>query len=1007
LEDKEVRYCFASSVLVVAVLLLSAICAFSQRGELEGKPVRSLVYVPARQPLAAEDLVRLQELKVGSAYSSKDVADTIDRLFATGAYADIQVDVEQQPTGLAVRFLTKSAPFMGHVAVTGKLSEPPTRTSIADAAHFRVGAPFEEEALGAAEKNIRQLFTSNGLYEADVTVEKSIDPETALVQVTIDVKAGKRARYEMPAILGQAKLSDRTVVRATGWRVILIHRWRKVSQSLTDTGVEGIRKRYRDKDLLTASAELDGLDYDPESRRVTPRLRLDAGPTIEVKADGAKVSKGRLKRLVPIYDEGAVDDDLLFEGARNLRDYFQSNGYPDAEVDYRKTPVTGDRQTIEFVISKGPHKKLKRVDIRGNKYFTSETIRERLYLLPVSFRFRKGRYSEAFRRRDEETIGTLYRSNGFRDVKVTSTARTNYGGKTDEIAVTYQIEEGAQWMVAKLNTEGMAESDATELRPQLNDAEGEPYSDVSLDADRNLILSHYYQRGFPKAEVEWKVTPDAASHQVELLCKVTPGEPEFVRGVKILGLSRTRLGLVQKHLNVHAGDPLSLVAIDGAQRDLDNLGVFARVDSAIENPDGDETRKLVLYDVDEAARYNVRVGVGAEIAQLGATTNNLSAPTSGTGFSPRFLLNVNRIDFLGQDHTISFDGRYSNLEERAALSYAVPEFLRSHKRTLTFTALYDLSSNVRTFSSKREEASVQLSQKLSKPSTLGFRYAYRRVITSNIAIPDLLVPQLAQPITIGMFSANYVQDRRDNPANARRGIYNTLDVGVASSYLGSQRNFVRALARNATYYRLPWHMVLARQTTLGVIKSFNLEAGLSSADAVPLPERFFGGGNLTNRGFGENQAGPRDIGMMVGPDGTATQPTGFPIGGNALLFNNTELRFPLIGANIDGVFFHDMGNIYSDLSSVSFRVKQNNNQDFNYMVHAAGFGIRYRTPVGPVRLDFAYSINPPSFVGFNGTINELLNCNPSLPASQLPGYCVGVPQQLSHFQFFFSIGQTF
>ena len=848
MEEKELQYCFPSFVLVVAVLLFGSTPAFSQRGEWEGQPVRSLVYVPAQQPLAPEDLARLQELKVGSAYSSKDVADTIDRLFATGAYADIQVDVAQQPAGLAVRFLTKSAPFMGHVAVKGKVSDPPSRTSIADAAHFQLGTPFEEEALAAAEKNVRQLFTSNGLYEADVTVDKNVDPETALVQVTIDVNAGKRARYEMPTILGQAKLSDRTILRATGWRVILIHRWREVSQSLTETGVAGIRKKYRNQDLLTASAELDGLDYDPESRRVTPRLQLNAGPTIAVKADGAKVSKGRLKRLVPIYEEGAVDDDLLFEGARNLRDYFQSNGYPDAEVDFRKTPVTGDRQTIEFVIDKGPHKKLKRVDILGNKYFTSETIRERLYLLPVSFRFRKGRYSEAFRRRDEEAIAALYRTNGFRDVKVTSTAKNNYG-KADEIAVTYQIEEGAQWIVAKVGTEGMAESDETELRPQLSDAEGEPYSDVSLDADRNLILSHYYQRGFPKAEVEWKATPDAASHQMELLCKVTPGEPEFVRDVKILGLTRTRLSLVQKHLKVHAGDPLSLVAIDGAQRDLDNLGVFARVDSAIENPDGDETRKVVLYDVDEAARYNVRVGVGAEIAQLGATTNNISAPTSGTGFSPRFLLNVNRIDFLGLDHTISFDGRYSNLEERAALSYAVPEFLRSHKRTVTFTALYDLSSDVRTFTAKREEAAVQVSQKLSKPSTVVFRYAYRRVITSNIAIPDLLVPQLAQPIAIGIFSANYVQDRRDNPANAHRGVYNTLDVGLASSYLGSQRNFMRALGRNATYYSLPWHMVLARQTTFGVIKPFNLEAGLSPADAVPLPERFFGGGNLTDRGW--------------------------------------------------------------------------------------------------------------------------------------------------------------
>ena len=169
-------------------------------------------------------------------------------------------------------------------------------------------------------------------------------------------------------------------------------------------------------------------------------------------------------------------------------------------------------------------------------------------------------------------------------------------------------------------------------------------------------------------------------------------------------------------MDVHAGDPLSVIAIDRAQRNLDDLGVFARVNSAIENSDGDGTRTCI-YDVDEAARYNARFGVGAEIAQLGASTTNLSAPTSGTGFSPRFLLDVDRIDFLGLGHTISFDGRFSNLEQRAALNYIIPNFLDSHSRTLTFSALYDLSSNVRTFTAKREEASVQLSQKVSRPST--------------------------------------------------------------------------------------------------------------------------------------------------------------------------------------------------------------------------------------------------------------------------------------------------
>jgi outer membrane protein assembly factor BamA len=89
------------------------------------------------------------------------------------------------------------------------------------------------------------------------------------------------------------------------------------------------------------------------------------------------------------------------------------------------------------------------------------------------------------------------------------------------------------------------------------------------------------------------------------------------------------------------------------------------------------------------------------------------------------------------------------------------------------------------------------------------------------------------------------------------------------------------------------------------------------------------------------------------------------------------------------------------------RFNQNGVQDFNYMVHAVGFGIRYKTPIGPIRADLAYSINPPSFVGFSGSLQNLLSCNPALPPDQLPAVCRGVPQSISHFQFFFSIGQTF
>jgi outer membrane protein assembly factor BamA len=279
------------------------------------------------------------------------------------------------------------------------------------------------------------------------------------------------------------------------------------------------------------------------------------------------------------------------------------------------------------------------------------------------------------------------------------------------------------------------------------------------------------------------------------------------------------------------------------------------------------------------------------------------------------------------------------------------------------------------------------------------RFAYRRVSVTRVVIPALLIPQLLQPVRIGMLSGNIVHDRRDDPTNATRGIYSTLDAGVASNWFGSQRSFLRVLGRNATYYPIRRNVVFARETSIGLIFPFNIPAGVPYEDAIPLPERFYGGGSATHRGFPENQAGPRDTGVhAVGP---TTPATGFPLGGNALFFNNTELRFPLIGDNIGGVLFHDMGNIYDRIGHISFRVHQRNDQDFNYMVHAAGFGIRYKTPVGPVRGDLAYSINPPSFQGFQGTTAELLACGAT---GQL---CQPVTRQVSHFQFFFSIGQTF
>ncbi len=970
--------------LLFVFMLPSSAADIAPRSSYEGQRILNVRFEPSNQPVDSDDLNRLLTWKPGDPLRLADVRATIKRLYATGSYASIEINAEPAPGGVEVVVRTTEQWFVGPIEVHGKMNLPPSEGQLADASRLELGQPFEEEDIARAVRGINGLLKRNGLYEAEIEPKIVRDPDHQEVSITFQVKAGKRARLTAPTITGDLRLPAEQLAGATkykGW-----FRWKPATDANVQGGVHNILNKYAKKNRLTASVTLEKREYVAEENRVHTSIKANGGPVVSIDAVEAKISQGKLKKYVPVFENQSVNNDLLVGGARNLRDYFQFQGYFDVQVDFKTVMVSNDLEKITYRIGLGERRRVLSVAVTGFHYFEKKDIRARMYTQPAGFiRLRHGRYSDGFAKRDIEAIQALYKDNGFRDTKVKVSTVDNFKGNKGDIAVTFAIEEEPQYLVSGIQINGLFLANKDGIMKQLVSIPGQPFSETNVAMDRDYILGNCQAAGFASATFAFKVAPGPGEHEMSVEYNIVLGRLQIVRDVLITGLRTTRTRLTKPAMHIEPGDPLSWTAMGQTQRQLYDLGVFDKVDMAVQDPDGELTDKYVIFHLTEGHKYYTAVGVGAQIARFGGSQTSLDSPAGTTGFAPNFDFELSRLNLWGLGHSVNLKSQYSTLDRRVSLNYLAPRYRNVEGRNISVTALYDNTRDVLTYTAVTYQGSVQYSQKLSKPTTLMLRYTWldSKVDQATLKVSPLLIPLYSQPARVASIGGSLIQDRRDDPTNAHRGIYNSVDVDLADSHFGGSKNYLRFLGRNS-YYKSFGNFTLASNTEFGVIASFALSPGFIHSTYIPLPERFYGGGQTSNRGFPYNQAGPRD------PE------TGFPIGGNALLFHATEVRFPLIGDNIGGVLFHDMGNVYSGLSTLSFRVHQNGLEDFNYMVHAVGFGLTYHTPLGPVRVDLAYSINPPTFNGLKGTYQELIT-----------GKATPAIQSVSHFQFFFTIGQAF
>src|SRR5580698_5652783 len=208
------------------VLLMAP--AMAQVTQFENKPISEVQFLPV-QPLDPADLARALPFQKGDPLHADDIASAIDNLFASGRFEDIEVQGEPSGNGVIVRFVTKLTSFFGGLTVEGKIPNPPNRTQIASVTELTLGAPFRDDDLTKARDAVQNLLTKNGMYQSTVTPVVTRDEGAQQVFVTLRIAGKKHSRYEMPVIEGPTILPEKAIVKATGWRLPIVHWWRQVT----------------------------------------------------------------------------------------------------------------------------------------------------------------------------------------------------------------------------------------------------------------------------------------------------------------------------------------------------------------------------------------------------------------------------------------------------------------------------------------------------------------------------------------------------------------------------------------------------------------------------------------------------------------------------------------------------------------------------------------------------------------------------------------------------------
>jgi outer membrane protein insertion porin family len=927
----------------------------------EGQQVTS-IEIAGRPDLDTSKLLPQMQQHAGEPFAKTKIDQSIATLKSAGKFSEVQLQVDPEANGVRVLLIVEPAVWFGIFEFPG--AERFAYSKLVQVANYPPQSPYNAGDVQRDSDALLRFFQQEGYFEAEVRPQLNLDTAHNVANIKFMVSLSRRARFGTVAIAnttpGEAANMTQSLqgVRAR-LRGAAIRPGKTYHRTTLNNAQKYLQKRLEKRGKLSAQVKLAGAAYTAETNRADIHFDVQAGPTVNVQVKGAHLWSWTRKSLLPVYQGVGVDPELVQEGRETLASYFQRKGFFDVDVDsqfHRQDSV----DTIVYVITKGKKHKVSAVSVAGNSQIKTPDLMA-LVTVKKSHLFSPGNYSEQLVRASTKNLTALYQAEGFSSAQVTSAVSKTEGNLT----VAFHVIEGPRDIVGSLKIEGADTFPASQFAPGgLKLAAGKPYSQKFVQADRANIVARYLQAGYLTSSFRETATVVSKNdpHHINVVYHIYEGPQVYTHNVLVLGRERTQPRLINMDVaSIVPNHPMTETELLTAESQLYNhTGVFDWAEVDPRRQITTQSSEDVLVKVHEAKRHTMTYGFGFEVINRGGSipSGTVALPnlppvglpsnftvSQTTYYGPRGTFQYTLNNVRGKGESLSATAFAGRLDQRVAGYYIVPNF-RWTKWGATTSIQAEKDEENPIFSAQIENGSYQLQRFLDqkKHDVFFMRYSFSQTDLTRILIPELVLPQ-DQHVRLSTIAANVTRDTRDNPLDAHKGMLQSIELDFNDTQLGSSVDFAKLTAQ-AAYYRPTFHnIVWANSIRVGLAQPF-------SNSRVPLSEAFFTGGGNTLRGFPLDGAGPqRQVQVCSSGSSTDCSYIQVPSGGNEQLILNSEARIPLpmIKEGLGLAIFYDGGNVFPTVGFHDFASLYTNN---------VGLGLRYATPVGPIRIDLGHNLNP-------------------------------------------------